>query len=332
MPGLATWRGPSGTEVAYVEVRSWGRVRVAAGGPSGPPAERVRAAEAFERDARLSGARALWFGVEDPADVGVNRPSVVIGAEPVWDAGRWAEVVEGKASVRAQVNRARNKGVAVERWPAERARASDALRAVLAGWLDRRGLPPLAFLADPFVLDEPGDRRFYVAVRDGRVVGYLALVPGDEAFVEWIIRAADAPNGTSALLLDAAVRDLPPDAPFTLGLVPLSTHAPLSERAPSLPVRALLAWTRAHASRFYNFGGLERFKAKFVPDRWRPLHLVTDGRPVSIFTFHAVAAAFAAPRGPTRFVARALVDALAEEAQSGARWLRQRLGRGSDPR
>ncbi|WP_420457316.1 phosphatidylglycerol lysyltransferase domain-containing protein [Rubrivirga sp.] len=329
MPGLSTWHG-AGATVDYVEVRSWGRVRVAAGAPTGPVEGRPAAAAAFERDARAASARVLWFAVENPADVGPDRPSVVIGAEPVWRTGRWPEIVASKASVRAQIRRAANKGVVAERWPAKRASASPELRTVLADWLARRGLPPLAFLADPFVLDEPGDRQFVVAMRDGAVVGYLAFVPGDEAFVEWIIRARDAPNGTSALLLDAAVRDLPPDGTFTLGLVPLSTHAPLSEDAPPLLVRALLAWTRAHATRFYNFDGLERFKAKFVPDRWRPLSLVTDGRPVSMWTFHDVAAAFAAPRAPTRFVARALADAVVEEAGTLARRLAPALGAGRE--
>ncbi len=325
-PGLQTWTdAASGATVAYVEVRSWGRVRVAAGEPTGPARQRPAVAAAFERDAREAGARALWFGIEEPAHIGSGRPSVVIGAEPVWRVRRWPEIVAAKRSVRAQIARAHNKGVVVESWSAERASATTELRDVLAAWLANRGLPPLAFLASPFVLDEPGDRRFWIARQGDAVVGYLALHPGKESFVEWIIRRPDAPNGTAALLLDRALRQLPEGGAFTLGLVPLSTYAPLSETAPSLLVRGLLRWTRAHATRFYNFTGLERFKAKFLPDRWRPLHLVTDGRPISIFTFHDVAAAFAAPRGPTRFVARALADAVADEADTAARWLRQRL-------
>ena len=322
MAGLATWAGPEGTTVTYVDVRSWGHVRVAAGAPSGPVGERPAAAETFEAEAHRAGARVLWFGVAEPDDVAPGRPSVVVGAEPVWSVARWPEILARKRSVRAQIRRAANKGVTVEPWTAAEAAASDVLRAVLADWLSRRGLPPLAFLADPFVLDAPGDRRFLIARRDGAVVGYLAVVPGDEAFVEWIIQDRTAPNGTAALLLDAAVRQLPAGSTFTLGLVPLSSFAPLSAQAPPLLVRALLAWTRAHATRFYNFEGLERFKAKFVPDRWRPVSLVTDGRPLSLWTFHDVAAAFAAPRAPTRFVARALADALAEEARTALHRLR----------
>ena len=316
--------------MSYQEVWSWGRVWVTAGGPDAPVDRRPEVARAFEAEARRQRARVLWFAAESPHDIGPDRPSVVIGAEPVWRVAGWAQIVAGKASLRAQIRRAANKGVVVEP-------ASDpaTLRPVLADWLARRGLPAMGFLADPFVLDAPGDREFWVARRDGAAVAYLALVPGPEAFVEWIIQSRAAPNGTAALLLDHVVRTLDPASTMTLGMVPLSSLAPPSDVAPGPLVRGLLAWTRAHATRFYNFQGLERFKAKFVPDRWRTLYLVTDGRPVTVRAFHAVAAAFASPRGPARFVARALVDALADEAarlrQSVARLSWRGSGRSPGP-
>lgn len=310
MPARRVWRGPSGSEVSYQAVRSFGAVWVTAGGPT---PSRLDAARAFEDAARDAGARVLWFGLEAPDAVGLDRPRVVIGAEPLWATSRWPQIVADKRSVRAQIYRARNKGVAVGRWDAGRVPRSD-LEGVLEDWLGRRGLPPLGFMADPYVLEDDA-RQIWVADLEGAAVGYLVLVPGDEALVEWIIQSRRAPNGTAALLLDTAVRSLPGESSFTLGLVPLSTFAPPSRTPPGLAVRALLAWVRAHATRFYNFQGLERFKAKFVPDEWRPLWLVTDGRPVSVLTFHAVAAAFAAPRGPTRFVGRAIVDAVLEEVR-----------------
>ena len=311
---METWRRGA-SAVRFTTARSFGRVRVTAGGPSGPRPGRPAAARAFEASSRRAGARVLWFAVEDPSDIGHDRPAVVIGAEPVWGPGRWEHVVATQSSVRSQIARARNKGVGMTRWDPGRVRRSHDLRAVLDAWLSTRGLPPLGFMADPFVLADPGDREVWVAGRDGQVEGYLGLVPGPEALVEWIIQRPRAPNGTAALLIDAAVRSLPAGVGFTLGMVPLSTHAPLSTPAPARPVRGLLAWTRAHATRFYNFEGLERFKAKFRPDRWRPLHLVTEGGPVTALTFHAVAAAFAGG-SPTAFVARGLARAVADEARA----------------
>lgn len=333
--GLDTWTGPDGATVRYVDVWSLGRVRMAAGGPIGGDGPLAVSMRAFEAEARRGGARVCWFGVTDQELAATTSPRIVIGAEPVWRVQRWAEIVASKRSVRAQIARARNKGVSISAWSQARVRESPVLRAILDDWLDRRGLPPLSFLADPFVLDAPGDRQFWAATHSGRVVGYLVLVPGDEALVEWIIQRRDAPNGTAALLLDTAIRALPETSTFTLGLVPLSTFAPLTDPAPSFVVRALLSWVRAHATRFYNFDGLERFKAKFVPDHWRPLWLVTDGRPITVATFHAVAAAFSGDRGPTRFVARALVDASLEEARRLRDAIRQRVSwrqSGTSPR
>ncbi|MEM0961815.1 MAG: phosphatidylglycerol lysyltransferase domain-containing protein [Bacteroidota bacterium] len=332
---LRTWTSPAGESVRYVDVWAFGRARVAAGTTDESRPLSSKTIAGFEAISSDIGARTIWFGIQNPSTVGSARPRVVIGAEPVWDPSQWAAASLGKRSVRAQIARARAKGVTVEEWtPAEAARSDD-VRHVLADWLSRRGLPPLSFLADPFVLDAPAGRRFWIASVQGRTVGYLVLIPGDEAFVEWIIQHRDAPNGTASLLLDMAVKSLDEDTPFSLGMVPLSVYAPASTEAPSRSVRALLAWVRAHASRFYNVEGLERFKAKYLPSRWRTLWLVTDGAPVSLVTFYAVAAAFSDNR-PISFVGKALWDALAEEshamwtsAASRLSWLRSGKSPGS---
>ena len=259
--------------------------------------------------------------MEEPERLGAGRTTLVVGAQPVWRPGRWPEVLAEKASLRAQLRRASNKGVGVEEWSAERAAASAALRVTLDAWLARRGMPALSFLADPHTLDTLLDRRVFVALCAGAPVAYLVLapVPARAAWhVEWIIRQPGAPNGTAALLLDAAMRAATGEV--TLGLVPLSSRAPLSDPAPPLAVRALLAWTRAHARRFYSFEGLERFKAKFLPDAWEPVSLVTPG-PVGLGTIYAVADAFAGRRSPARLVGRALADAVADEARMAARRL-----------
>ncbi len=105
MAGLETWHGAGDATVEYVEVQSWGPVRVAAGAPTGPVSGRPAAAAAFEAQAQRDGARVLWFAVQDPADVEPGRPSVVIGAEPVWRVGRWSEILEQKASSKTQLSK-----------------------------------------------------------------------------------------------------------------------------------------------------------------------------------------------------------------------------------
>ena len=84
-------------------------------------------------------------------------------------------------------------------------------------------------------------------------------------------------------------------------------------------MRGLLAWIRAHGKRFYNFEGLDAFKAKFMPERWEPIWAITSERRVSLWTLYAIAEAFG-KMSPVALVARALGRAVKKEVE----WLRRR--------
>lgn len=337
-PGLKRWRSPTSL-VAFARGRMWpgGPIaRVTAGGPVCEPDRLGATVRAFEDHAAGVGESVLWFGVCEPF-VGaiLDYTSLVVGAQPVWAPRRWPSILAGKASLRAQLYRARNKGVSVQRWSREQAAASRTLCALLTDWLAHRGMPPLHHLAEPDVLGALGDREVFVAHRGGTPVAYLlfAPVPARQGWlVEWIIQGEAAPNGTATLLLDAAFRhaiDAEADV-VSLGLVPLSSYAPPSASAPPRHVRALLVWVRAHTERFYGFRGLERFKAKFQPDSWEPIHLATRAPRVGLRHLHAVADAFAGPRSPEAMVARAVAGAAATEARTLRQWLSWR-GTGRSP-
>jgi phosphatidylglycerol lysyltransferase len=79
----------------------------------------------------------------------------------------------------------------------------------------------------------------------------------------------------------------------SLGLAPLAL-ARVPHRAWDTPfwLRPLFAWMRAHGRRFYNFGGLEAFKAKFEPHRWEPIYAIYNRPRVSPRAVYAIAAAF----------------------------------------
>jgi phosphatidylglycerol lysyltransferase len=192
------------------------------------------------------------------------------------------------------------------------------LQRCLTEWIERRGLPPMHFLVEWNILPRLLDRRLFVAERAGQTVGFLIASPiprRDGWLIEQIIRGRAAPNGTTELLLDAAVRAFAADGAgyVTLGLSPLSRAVP-QEPAPPWSLRPLLALTRVHARRFYNFEGLERFKRKFVPESWEPIYAVTDRPRVSPRTLYAIAGAFGG-RSPILFIGHALLRALAQEAR-----------------
>lgn len=329
-PGMELWFGED--DFAVVGFVSRVAVRVAAGAPVCPPERIGEAVAAFEENARQQGERVCWFGAEPRLEEMLGgqgqrgqgqggqgeRALVKLGAQPVWDPQEWRVLVHGLSSVRAQLNRARNKGVEVREWPAETAQRDLRLRSCLEEWLAQRGLPPLHFLIESNTLDQLQDRRLFVAEREGEVSGFVVASPvpaRDGWLLEQVVRRPRAVNGTAELMIDTAVRELAESGAsyLTLGLAPLAPHGSGTGSSQPWWLEGLLAWARAHGRRFYDFRGLEFFKNKFRPPRWDPIFVIETGASVSPRTIYAVAAAFS-EGPPLLMLGRALVSALVEEA------------------
>jgi phosphatidylglycerol lysyltransferase len=155
-----------------------------------------------------------------------------------------------RRAIRQQVARARNKGVTVETFTAECGRAAPELERILAEWLN--GLPPLHFLVEPYIANGAHpDRLTMVARQKGAAVAFLvaSLVAARNGFlIEQVARSRRAPNGSSELLIDAAMRRLPDEGRdyATLGLVALSTWAAGSKAMNPWWLRLMMRLARAH--------------------------------------------------------------------------------------
>lgn len=281
-PGFLHWFNPSQTAVVgYVEHHG---VRVVAGVPVCAESEIGAVAAQFEEQAARDGHDVAYFAVEERTASlwrgHTDRAAIVIGAQPVWRPHALMDALRSHSSLRAQLHRAANKGVRVAEWSCDRAEHATALRHCLDEWLHRRGLPPLRFLVEPNTLPSLLDRHIFVATRgNDEVVGFLVAAPisGRHGWlIEQNVRGDAAPNGTAESLLFAAAEWMAArgDALITLGLSPLSQYAPHSGATPPRSVRALFAWLRIHGRRFYNFEGLDTFKAKFRPESWEPVYAV----------------------------------------------------------
>lgn len=347
-PEIVRWFAPDGEAVVGYVSRH--KTRVAAGAPI-CDAERIGEVVAqFEQAAAGAGELVCWFAAAERLRAALpDQPShaaLTIGAQPVWDPSHWPEVLAKNRSLRAQLNRARNKGITVSEWSADQASRSAELQRCLEEWLNRHPLPTLHFLTEPVTLDRLMDRRIFVAEHKSGLektlqgtedrpetktaVGFLIATPAPARsgwLVEQIARGKEAPNGTPELLVDAAMQALAADGYVyvTLGLVPLTRRV---SGAPSrLSLRLLLAWARQHGRRFYNFEGLDAFKAKFKPDAWEPLYAISNEPHFRLRTLVAIAAAFS--DGPLLWsTARALASAARQEAA----WLGRRLRDTKSPR
>ena len=299
-PGIELWFSMQHWAVMGYTRRSG--MMVAAGAPVCSKESVGAVCAEFEAFARRERRGVCYVCAEDrirEALAGSGRhTSVALGAQPVWNPATWGNVIHERSSLRAQLHRAENKGVVVEEVSGTEAAADGELRCVLAEWVLGRSLPPLHFLVEPNVLDGVlTDRIFLVARRRETPVAFLVAspMPARKGYlVELLARSTRAPNGTSELLIDSAMRRFASEGCqyATLGLVALA-HAADGEigRNPAW-LRGMMYFARAHANRFYNFRGLEHFRLKMSPDRWDGVYAISNERRFSVKTLYAVGGAF----------------------------------------
>ena len=329
--GMQRWlhKSMANTTHALVGYVCQGRTGVVAGEPVCKKEDLEKIVDQFQNDLKQVGiSRICWFCASaDFARNFADRPHysvILVGAQPVWDPREWGTQIHRYASIRKQLNRARNKGVIVREWTPEQATNHPGLLQCLQEWLEARPFPPLHFLVEPQTLDRLHDRRIFVAEQAGEYVGFLILSPVPRRngwLVEQIIRGANAPNGTSELMLDTAATLVGKEhyEYLTLGLAPLSKRAGITSGNPRW-IRFVLGWIRLHGQRFYNFDGLDYFKSKFVPAYWEPIYAVVNRPRFSLRTLYAIGAAFS-NGSPLLALTAGSIKAIRQEM----RWLTRRL-------
>lgn len=326
-PGFSFWFDPRHDAViGYVERHD---VRVVGGAPVCADAHLPDVMEAFERDAAENARGVFYFCAEERLAVAASadpqRRTFPIGAQPYFRPQDVLDVFRKHASLRAQLHRARNKNVTVRRIEigAESELRSE-LNSCLEQWRARRPLPPMHFLIETDTLARLEDRVLMVAFKADRPVAFLVATPipaRNGWLVEQIVRGGDAPNGSAELLLHGAAVELAARgaALLTLGLAPLAARArPIVDQAPQW-LTALLRALRSHGRRFYNFEGLEAFKAKFRPAYWAPVYASVGPHTSLVRALLAVGAAFSG-EPLRRFVPHSLARGLTREVHRLTRW------------
>lgn len=324
-PDILHWFMPDG-EAVVGYVRHF-KTRVAAGAPVCEESRLEEVVRQFEQTAANCGEAVCWFASTVRLQNALGEPphaQLPIGAQPVWNPAHWADILKQNSSLRSQLNRARNKGVTVAEWSLDRAAGNPDLQRCLDDWLVHHALPTLRFLTEPVTLDRLTDRRVFVAEANGVPIGFLIATPVPSRngwLVEQIARRHAAPNGTAELLVDGAMRELAADGVeyITLGLVPLTRCGRAASSPRRLWLRVTLTWIRLHGRRFYNFEGLDAFKAKFKPETWEPLLALSNEPRISPRTLMAITAAFS--DGPLFWTA---ARALAAAARREIRWLAEK--------
>ena len=275
--------------VAYVDT---GRAWIVAGAPVAAADSVSTVARAFVDDARQQHRRVVFFGSEGRLAAQSGFKSILIGRQPVFDATQWLSIVQRRARLREQLNRARAKGLRIESVSPSRVADSKMamrleLESLIARWLSKKAMPKMGFLSEiqPFAFAH--ERRYFIAHRGDQCVGFAAMAPVYQRqgwYLENLVRAPDAPNGTAESLIDVAARDAAESGSgyFTFGLTPLAGN-----------IGFWLAVAKRVGSPLYGFAGIERFREKFRPTADLPIYIAYPSEQTAISAVYHSLVAFA---------------------------------------
>jgi phosphatidylglycerol lysyltransferase len=311
-PGMALWFSQKCEGVVgYAETKTH---YIIAGSPISKGSDLPTITAEFFSKAQTNGKKVCFFGAQERiADIlSTFTPisTILLGAQPVWSPNEWLANVNLKQSLRAQLQRAKNKHILATVVENCFEIIYQELQNCLNEWISTRHLPSMHFLVEPNTLDKLDDRILVVAKRDNRIVGFCIASPiplRNGWLIEQIVRSKEAPNGTAELLLHTIVKEIQKrNAKFiTLGLSPLSKHYQPQHSQP-IWLHFLLQSLRIYGRVFYNFKGLDSFKAKFQPTMWEPVFAITNEKNPSLSTLYAIATAFTMI-SPVKFVAKGIV-------------------------
>jgi phosphatidylglycerol lysyltransferase len=321
-PGISHWfDSRADAVVGYVSRGAW---LLAAGEPVCAREKLAETVARFEAFARGRDRSVCYVCAAEPMrqllESSPEHSAIAMGAQPVWNPAEWRRMVRSRRSMRAQLSRSLNKGVRIESLtPAD----GGEIRQILLEWLQSRRLPPMHFLVEPEVLSGVvDDRILLVARREDRIVAFLVASPviGRNGFlIEELARSPRAPNGTSELLIDAAMNRFA-EAGCTYATMGLVALAQGTTSGNPLWLRGLMHIARAHANRFYNFRGLERFRAKMHPANWERLYAISNERRFSLQALYAVGGAFSGI-SPVRAIGIGVLKGAREEFKTLVRKL-----------
>lgn len=311
-PGLLLWFSSSFDSVIGYAATS--THHIAAGAPICDQSALTQSVIEFTEFTASKKKKVCFFGAQKRIATILSQQSptssILLGAQPIWSPQQWLDRSHAKPSLRAQFSRAANKGVRIEFWDSGTATGNEHLYHCLHEWLGARHLPPMHFLVEPFTLDYLTDRIVAVALQENTVVGFCVASPipmRNGWLIEQIIRRRTAPNGTAELLLEQLITHLRilGSTLITLGLSPLSQrYTPIREHP--FWLSTALRLTRLYGRYFYNFDGLDKFKAKFLPEEWEPVYAITTEPAPTPSTLYAIATAFSG-MAPPLFVVKGIL-------------------------
>ncbi len=267
--------------IAYVDTQS---VWVGAGDPvlSHPGILEEFISEFFEEAKKNRKVAYILPASKAISDLARKRDllSFQIGSEPWFKLG-------GIHPNLAQARQLLKKGATVKAFDPEKLEAREhiEIEEITRGWLKSRKMPALGFLnrLEPWIGLE--FKRYFHVIYNGLQVGYLAAVPIKSKrawYLVDLIRAPNAPVGTTELLVVEAMRQLELEGAkeVSLGMSPFVRFSNTEDSVYPYLYK-VMDFSLNRMGFIYNFKLLFEYKKKFGPSNWEPLYFVCSEKRVN---------------------------------------------------
>lgn len=207
---------------------------------------------------------------------GINK----YGEEAMFDLDIYSISGRKTAKIRQAINSANRSGIEVlEYKPLEKRdkQLEEQIMEVSREWLSFKKSGELSFMLGSISLDNPMDRRYFLAVdAENKVQGFVVFVPfqgGKGYYADVTRRRKNAPMGVMEKIVISAFQSMKDEGAKwgSLGLAPLA-NASESEHN-KIIVGLLLEFIYEHLNNFYGFKTLHQYKKKYAPTSWEAKYL-----------------------------------------------------------
>jgi phosphatidylglycerol lysyltransferase len=237
---------------------------------------------------------------------------IKMGEEPIFDLAKFSLSGSKFRSLRKNINQAKKSGLTIVEYcpllKRQKGWEKD-MEELSAIWKEFKGSGEFSFLIGEPALDNPKERKYFLALLDNKVEAFVVCIPvytRNGICFDVMRRKEKTLNGMPQLLFTESFRILKDQgyAMATLGTAPLSyEHVDNPDQSRIIKLALKLAFNRL--GHFYRFKPLYKFKKQFRPTSWEGHYLAFSSKVFNPVILYALLKAY----DPTS-VTRKLLDQL----------------------
>jgi phosphatidylglycerol lysyltransferase len=206
--------------------------------------------------------------------------TIKMGEEPIFELDKLSLAGGAFRGLRHDIRSAIKRGLTVVEYRPLSGRRPDwekQMEELSALWVKSKGSSEFAFLIGEPGLADPGERKYFLALKDDQVEAFVVCTPiytRNGIYFDLMRRKEKTVSGTSQLLISESFRLLKEQgyAMATLGTAPLANQH-VDDPAQSRIIELALKLAFDHLGHFYRFKPLYQFKRQFGPTCWEGRYL-----------------------------------------------------------